>query len=144
MLLARVAAGVDAIDLQFLIRDERGDELALSGMWVEAPAVVATLELSTVEMAAGQRHAAVWAGILQSKREALRITSQNERDLEEHGFCQVILADAIAGQCAIPEAGEHQRVRGLALGRIVEHGLRGGYYRHRRRERQVGARGAAC
>ena len=62
-----IAAGVDAVDLQFLIGGERGDELALAGVSVKPPAVIAAFHLLAIEVAAGKRHAAVRAGVMQCK-----------------------------------------------------------------------------
>src|ERR1700691_2761223 len=59
-LFAGVSPGVDTIDLEVLVGGERGNELALSAVGVEPPAVVATFELLTVETTVGKRHAAVW------------------------------------------------------------------------------------
>ena len=70
-LLAGVAAGVDAVDFQILIGSQRRNHLALAGVGVEPPAVVAALHLLAVELAAGKRHAPVRAGVMQGKRNAL-------------------------------------------------------------------------
>jgi hypothetical protein len=70
-LLARIAAGVDAVDLQILIGDERRDQFALAGVGVESPAVVRAFNLLAVELPAGKRHAAMRAGVAQGKSLAL-------------------------------------------------------------------------
>src|ERR1700730_1843393 len=69
--LAGIAAGVDAVDFQRLLGDERRDQLALAGVGVESPAVVGALDLLAVEVSAGKRHAAVRAGVAQSEGLAL-------------------------------------------------------------------------
>jgi len=89
---------------------------------VEAPPVIAAFDLVRIEVAAGKRHTAVRASVLQGERTALRVTPENERDFEQHGFFEPVAPDPITGQSPVPEAGEHQRVRSLALRGIVEHG----------------------
>src|SRR5438445_550526 len=74
-LFAGIAAGVDAVDLQRLLGDERGDQLALAGVGVESPAVVGTFDLLAVEVSAGKRHAAVRAGVARSEGLALLVAS---------------------------------------------------------------------
>ena len=68
LLFAGVIAGMDAIDFQVLIGGEGGDELALAVVDVELPAVVSALEILSVEAAAVEWHAAMWAGIAQGER----------------------------------------------------------------------------
>src|ERR1019366_9831938 len=70
-LFAEITAGVDAVDFQSLIGDERRDQLALAGMGVESPAVVRAFDLLAVELPAGKRHAAMRAGVAQGKSLAL-------------------------------------------------------------------------
>src|ERR1035441_6000196 len=62
-LFAGVAAGVDAVDFQILLGDQRRDQFALSGAGVESPAVVRAFDLLAVECSAGKRHAAMRAGV---------------------------------------------------------------------------------
>ena len=123
LLFAGIAAGVDAIDFQILIGGERGDQLALAVVNVELPAVVSALEIFTVEVAAVERHAAMRAGVAQGEGLALAVAADDQRNFEQRGFVQLVAMDAIGGQGAIPEAGEHQRVGGLALREVeVGHG----------------------
>src|SRR3981189_786039 len=74
-LFAGIAAGVDAVDLQRLLGDERRDQLALAGMGVESPAVVGTFDLLAVEVSEGKRHAAMRAGVAQGKGLAWLVAS---------------------------------------------------------------------
>src|SRR6267378_1881686 len=74
-LFAGIAAGVDAVDFQRLIGDERRDQLALAGVGIESPAVVAAFDLLAVEVSAGKRHAAVRAGVTQSEGLAWLVAS---------------------------------------------------------------------
>jgi hypothetical protein len=90
--------------------------LALAVVGVERPAVVRAFEILSIEVATVERHAAVRTGVAQGERAADAIASDHERNLEQHGFIKLIAVRAISGQSAIPEAGEHQRVRRLALG----------------------------
>ena len=115
MLLAGIAARVNAVNLQLLVGGERRDELALAGMAVKPPAVIAAFHLLTVKMAVGKRHAAVRTGVMQRKRAALAVASDGQRGLEQHGFLQLAPAYLPAGQGAIPEAIEHQGIRSFAL-----------------------------
>src|SRR6476660_281109 len=75
MLFAGVAPGVDAVDLQFLIRSEGGDKPALACMSVKPPAVVAALHLPPIENTTRKRHATVGAGVMQCERPALAVPS---------------------------------------------------------------------
>lgn len=52
MLLAGQASGIDAFDFQFLIRRQRWDELTLSRVRIESPAVITALQLPAIEPAA--------------------------------------------------------------------------------------------
>ena len=63
LLFAGIAAGVDAVHSHRLIRGKRGDELALSVMHVELPAVIRALEIFAVELSGIQGHAAVRAAV---------------------------------------------------------------------------------
>src|SRR6266853_4311150 len=72
---AGIAAGVDAVEFQRLIGDERRDQLALAGMGVESPAVVGTFDLLAVEVSAGKRHTAVRAGVAQGEGLAWLVAS---------------------------------------------------------------------
>src|ERR1700675_609386 len=76
-LFAGIASGVDAVDLQSLLGDERRDQLALAGVGVESPAVVGAFDLLAVEVSAGKRHAAVRAGVAQSEGLAWSVASDN-------------------------------------------------------------------
>src|SRR6185295_17670779 len=49
MLFASVAPGINAVDLQFLVGCEGGDQLALACMSIKAPAVVAAFHLLSIE-----------------------------------------------------------------------------------------------
>src|SRR5882724_3000447 len=70
MLFAGVAAGINAVNLQPLIRGERRNELALARVSIKPPAVIAALHLLPIEKAVRQWHAAVGAGVIQGKRAA--------------------------------------------------------------------------
>ncbi len=114
MLFAGIAARINAFNLQLLVGGERRDELALAGMSVKPPAVIAAFHLLAVKVAVGKRHAAMRTGVMQRKRAALTIASDGQRGLEQHGFLQLAPAHLPTGQGAIPEAIEHQGVRGFA------------------------------
>ena len=138
MLFAGIAAGIDAVNLQLLVRGERRNELALAGMSVESPAVIAAFHLLAVKVAVGKRHAAMRTGVMQRKRAALAIASDGQRGLEQHGFLQLAAANLLAGQGAIPEAVQHQGVRGFALRQgdvvheVMDMGKEAAYYSERR------------
>ena len=87
-------------------------------MGVEGPAVIGAFDSFSIELAAVQRHAAVRTGIAQREGMAYAVASDDKRDLEQHGFAELVAVDAIGGQGPIPEASEHERVGRLALRRI--------------------------
>jgi len=107
LFFAGIAAGEDAIDLQGLIVSERRNQLALAVVHVELPAMVGALQIFSVELSAIQGHAAMGAGIAQSEGVSLAVAADDEWDLEQRRFVQLITVDTIRGQSAIPEAGEH-------------------------------------
>jgi len=63
-----IASRVNAIDPEVLIRSQGRDQLALSGLGVEAPAVVSAFDLLTIELATVERHAAMGTGVAQRER----------------------------------------------------------------------------
>jgi hypothetical protein len=65
-----------------------------------------------------QRHAAMGAGVAQDEGLILAVASDDQRDFEQRGFVELVTVDAVGRQGAIPEAGEHERVGRLALGRV--------------------------
>ena len=92
-------------------------------MNVELPAVISALEIFAVEAAAVERHAAVRAGVAQGEGLSEAVAADDEGNFEQRGFVELVAVDAIGGQSAIPEAGEHERVGGLALREVeVGHG----------------------
>src|SRR5689334_16823957 len=74
-LFASEVAGVNAINLEVLIGRERGDQAALSRLRVEFPAVIAALDLASIELTAMQRHASVRTGILQRESSSIGVTT---------------------------------------------------------------------
>src|SRR5215472_6371870 len=131
VLLTGVASRVDAVDFEFLGGGERWNQLALAGVSVEPPAMIAALELRAAKVAAGERHSPMRAGVLKSEGPALRIASQDQRDFEQHSFLHPVAAYAVRRQRAVPEAGKHERIGSLPLRGFVEHGMGRGYYRGR-------------
>ena len=79
----------------------------MAGVGVEAPSVVAAFELGTIKVTAGERHAAMGAGVLKSEGSALRVAAGDERDLEQHGSREVVAPNTIAGKNPVPEPGKH-------------------------------------
>src|SRR5580658_929279 len=121
-LLARIAAGIDAVDFQSLLGNKRRDPLALAGVSVEPPAVVGAFDLLAVEVSAGKRHAAMRAGIAQSESFALPVASNDERLFEQRGLGELSGAKLTSRNSAIPEAEQHQRIGRLGLDwRVVGH-----------------------
>ena len=118
LLLARIAAGVYAIDFEVLVCGKRGNDLTLSVVNVELPAMISALEIFAVETAAVEGHTAMRAGIAQRKGLSGAVPSNHQRNFEQRCLVQLIPMNLIAGQSAVPEAGEHERVGGLALGKI--------------------------
>jgi len=121
LLFAGVATGVDTVDSHRLIRGERRDELALAVVHVELPSVIGAFEIFTIELAGVERHAAVRAGVAEGEGMVLAIASDDKGNLEKRGFVELVAMNSIGGQRAVPEAGEHQGVGGLAL-REIEFG----------------------
>ncbi len=80
--------------------------------------MIRALDIFAVERAAIERHAAVGTGVPQGKRMTNAIAPYDERNLEQHGLVELVAMDAIGGQGAVPEAGEHQRIGRLALRRV--------------------------
>ena len=115
-LLARITAGVNAIDFQVLIGGQGWDNSALPGVGVEYPSVIAALNLSAIEAAVGERHAPMGAGIAQGEGVSMRIPPKDEGRFEQHGFLQAVASQFTARQRAVPEAVQHERIRSLALG----------------------------
>jgi hypothetical protein len=116
MLFAGVASGINAIDFQSLLRGQGGNELALTRVGVEPPAVVSALHLRSIESPAMQGHAAVRAGVTQGEGLSLTVATQYQRDFQQHCFLKLVAMNAVGWQSAVPEAGEHERIGHLALG----------------------------
>ena len=57
-------------------------------------------------------------GVAQREGMAGAVASNNEWDLKQRGFVKLIAMDPVGGQSAVPEAGEHERIGRLALGRV--------------------------
>ncbi len=87
-------------------------------MGVESPTMIGAFDVLSIELAAVQRHATVGTGVAQREGVACTVASDNERNLEQHGFVELVAVDAVGGQGPIPEAGEHERVGRLALERV--------------------------
>ena len=90
LLLAGIAAGVDAVNLHVLIRSQGRDQLALAGMGVEPPAMVAALQLLAVEPAAGEWHTAMRAGIVQGEGRPWLIAAEDQGNFEQRGLVQLV------------------------------------------------------
>ena len=58
------------------------------------------------------------AGIAKCERMIFAITSNDERNFEQRSFAELTAVNSIRRQRAIPKASKHQRVGGLALGKI--------------------------
>jgi len=115
VLFAGVASGINAIDFQSLICGQGGNELALTSVGVEPPAVVSALDLLSIELPAMQGHAAVRAGVTQGEGLSLTVATQYEGDFQQHCFLKLVAMHAVGWQSAVPEAGEHERIGRLAL-----------------------------
>ena len=61
------------------------------------------------------------AGVAQGEGMSSAIAADDEREFQQRCFRQMIAMNSIGGEGAVPEAGEHLRVGGLAL-REVEFG----------------------
>ena len=97
--------------------------MALAIVDVELPAVVAALKILSIETAAVERHAAMRAGVAEGEGMTKAVAAKDEWDFEQRGFIELIAVNAIGGQGAIPEAGEHERVGRLAVREVeVGHG----------------------
>jgi hypothetical protein len=83
LLFTGITADIDAIHFECLIRGERRDQLALAVVHIELPAVVATLEILSIESAAVQRHAAMRAGVAQGEGLLPAVATDYERDFQQ-------------------------------------------------------------
>jgi hypothetical protein len=115
MLFAGIAARVDAVDFQLLVRSEGRNQPALAGVSVKPPTVIAAFHLLAVKVSVGKRHAAMRTGIMQSKRTPLVVPSDGQGGLKQRGLLQAVATYLAARQGAIPEAVEHQGVWRFAL-----------------------------
>ena len=82
----RIDADPDAAGREGLARHQRRDRGAVPA-GVEAPAVIAALDLPPVETAGGERHAAMRADVAQCERHASGVAADQHR-LAQHDFCQ--------------------------------------------------------
>src|ERR1700733_8919663 len=87
-------------------------------MRVEGPAMVGALDVLPIKVPAVQGHAAVRTSVAQGEGLSLPVAPDNEWNLEQQGFTELVAMHAISGQSAIPEARKHERVGGLALRRV--------------------------
>src|SRR5690349_13341123 len=130
VLFTSVISCVDAIDLQLLIGGERRNQLALSAVRVKLPSVIAALYLLSIKLTVGKRHSTMRAGVSQGKGIALGIAPNHQWNFEQHGFVQLAAFYFFARQGAIPEAGQHQRIRRFALRKFSSgHGLESAYHK---------------
>jgi len=121
LFFAGVAAGVNAIDLHRLIGGKGRDQLALSVVNIELPAVIGAFEILAIETSGVERHAAVGAGVAKRERPVSAVAADDEGEFQQRCSVELIALDTVGGQGTIPEAGKHQSVGGLAL-RKVEFG----------------------
>jgi hypothetical protein len=61
------------------------------------------------------------ASVSQGEGISCAVAADDQRQLKQRGFVELIALDTVSRQCAIPETGEHERVGRLAL-REVEFG----------------------
>jgi len=80
----------------------------LAVVGVEGPSVIGALDVFSVKVAAVQGHASVGTSITQRERTAGTIASDDQWNLQQHSLVELVAMDAIGGQGAIPEAGEHE------------------------------------
>jgi len=95
LLFATVAAGVDAIDFEILIGGERRDQLTLAVVHVELPSVISALEIFSVKFSAVKGHAAMGTGIAQGEGLSETVAADNQRDLEEGRFVELVAVNPI-------------------------------------------------
>src|SRR6185437_6304109 len=96
-LFAGIASGINAVHLELLIGSERRDQLALAIVSVKLPAVVATFNLPSIEVRTGKRHAAMRAGIMQRECAAILVAANDQRQLQQGHFPQLISFYLMAG-----------------------------------------------
>src|SRR5271166_3785208 len=87
-------------------------------MRVERPAMVGALNIFSIEVTSVERHTAVRTGVAQHERMADSIAPNNQWNLQQRRFVKLITVHSVRWQRAIPEAGKHQRIGRLALGRV--------------------------
>ena len=80
--------------------------------------MVGAFDILSIELAAVQRHAAVGTSVPQGEGMACAVASYDERNLKQHRLVELVTVDSICRQGPIPEAGEHERIGRLSLGRV--------------------------
>jgi len=111
VLFAGKVARVNSVDLQVLVRCQRWNQLALSGMRIEFPAVIAALDLPAIKLSTRERHATMGTRVLQSEGASLPITPNDHRDFQQRGFDHMPPRNVITWQAAIPKTKEHHGIR---------------------------------
>src|SRR5438874_12547503 len=97
--------------------------------------MITALHLLAIKRTGGKRHATMRAGVAQCKSFAVAIASDYQGNFEQHGFMQPAPFDHFRRKRAIPEAGEHQGIRGFAL-----EGLGSCHWKRQRNTRPVWVR----
>ena len=87
-------------------------------MHIELPPVIRALEIFSVKFAGIERHPSMRTGIAHRERMSGTIAANDERNLQQGGFVELISMHLIGWQRAIPEASQHECVSGLALWEI--------------------------
>ncbi len=107
-LARRIALDLDAPGLEGLAVDQRRDRGA-AALGIEAPAVIAALDLAPVEPALGQRHAAMRADVTQREHAAVGRPADQQR-LAQDGLGQRAAARQLAaGQGVVPDLAQRRR-----------------------------------
>ena len=81
LLFARITSRIDAIDFHRLIGSERGNQLALSVVRIELPAVVGALEILAIKLARVEGHPAMRTGVAESKWMSGAVAADHQRNL---------------------------------------------------------------
>lgn len=105
--------------------------MALAVVYIELPAMIGAFEILAVELSRVEGHPAMRARVAESEWLSLPVSADDQRDLEQRGFVELIAMHAIGGQSAVPETCEHQGIGGLALwevefrhGQIVDYRIK--------------------
>src|SRR6185312_6450166 len=106
-LFAGIIGGVNLLRLDPRILGERRNLRTSAGVYVESPAVIAALEVLSLDPTAGKGNAAVRTNVLHGEGSVIGVTPENERLAQEHRLDQFSPTQLSAQRRRIPEIKQH-------------------------------------